>query len=107
MFGGKYSIFNMLEEYKNNRPLIEAYLKNQTIEGYNDKDDSNVILGMSVAVFLVFLFIGLALYIWAIVLLVRFKNSFKDGWVIPVAILLLFMGAPFFTILLAYLAPKN
>ncbi len=77
-----YSLIELMNAYNDNKHIINAYLKNQSIEGY-DSDTKNAaaggaILGMTVGIFFIFFIISLALWIWAVILLVRNWNVIPD-----------------------------
>ena len=102
MIIGKYSTYNIFREFNDNRVIVLAYLKGQSIEGY-DNGDNKQIMGMSVAVFAILFIFSLILYIWAIVALVK---NFKDlpEWAKITGILLLFFGAPVITLIIVYVS---
>ena len=124
----KYSLFNMINEYNKNKPLIDAYLKEHPIEHYADQpmpfdplnpidpsgnqpgqkeaeDDATKILGLSIAVFVVILVINLILFIIALVLLMKdWKNL--PSWAQVVSLICLLIGMPVITIIIVLVAKK-
>ncbi len=129
----KYSLFNMINEYNKNKPLIDAYLKEHPIEHYADQpnsfpdfpdpsnpfpdqpgnqpgqkeaeDDGKKILGLSIAVFVVILVINLILFIIALVLLMKdWKNL--PSWAQVVSLICLLIGMPVITIIIVLVAKK-
>ena len=106
----KYSLLELLNAYKDNTHLIEAYIKNQSIEGFkgDSNDDDNdgknaTILGMGIAIFLVLLMISLAIFITALYLLIKDWDYLPD-WakILGVLGLVLFIGpiGPIMTIVI-------
>ena len=73
----KYSLPNMLVECKKNKDLINAYLKSQPVEGLND-GQAGLILGMEVGVFLLMMVIGLVLFVWALVVSIKYWDRLSD-----------------------------
>jgi len=118
-FTQKYSLFNMINEYNKNKPLIQAYLKEHPIEHfdpskpnlidpYNDKqidDMDKKILGMTMGVFVVALVINIILFIIAVVLLItHWKNL--PSWAQVVSLICLLIGMPVITIIIVLVAKK-
>ena len=61
----KYNLIQLIKAYNDNKHIIDAHIKNKSIEGYS-RDTINVankndtaILGMAIEVFLVFFIISL------------------------------------------------
>lgn len=98
---GKYSIFNMMKEFRENKPIIEAYLKNQSVEGSNDT--VNVIAGLSIGMFLTLIMLGIAIWVWAIVVTIKYWNQLPV-WAQILAIigLLTGVGGPIMTLIVVY-----
>lgn len=73
----KYSFFNMLKIYRDNRHEIHAYFKGQPIEGYHDdsnndnKNDTFAVFG-GVALFMVFFIIMFGIWVWALVVTIKY-----------------------------------
>jgi hypothetical protein len=81
---GKYSFFNMLKIYRDNRDEITAYFKGQPVEGFqndthnndhhhdnHNKNDTFAAFG-GIALFMVFLLIAAGIWIWALVVTVKY-----------------------------------
>ena len=73
----KYSFFNMLKIYRDNRHEIHAYFKGQPIEGYHDdsnndnKNDTFAVFG-GVALFMVIFIIMFGIWVWALVVTIKY-----------------------------------
>ena len=77
----KYSFFNMLKIYRDNRHEIHAYFKGQPIEGYrhdsnndsnnDNKNDTFAVFG-GVALFMVFFIIMFGIWVWALVVTIKY-----------------------------------
>lgn len=114
----KYSLFNLLNEYRKNKDDIDAYMKGQSIENYSHEyyngDDANYaqmkcIMGLGIAQFIIVLVASLVFWIWATVELVRhWKKLPQWAQVFGVLGLLGVMG-PGLTLLCVYigLGQKN
>lgn len=112
----KYSLLELLNAYKDNKHLIEAYIKNQSVEGYDNGDgdrdgdiNNTTILGMGIAIFLTLLLISLAIFVTALYLLIKDWDYLPD-WakILGVLGLVLFIGpiGPIMTIIVV-LVGKN
>lgn len=89
----KYSILDLLQAYKENQPLITAYLKNQPIEGINGVVPN--ILGMTIALFLIAL-MAIPLLIWSIILFIKRQSQMSFTLKVIVGFLFLMFGlAPY------------
>jgi hypothetical protein len=76
-----YSLIELMNAYNDNKHIINAYIKNQSIEGYTQDVGpaaGGAILGMTVGIFFLFFIISLALWIWAVILLVKNWNVIPD-----------------------------
>lgn len=107
MLFGKYSMSNMIKEFQENKPLIQAYLKNKSIEGVDD--DSSKVMGMKVAAFLVLLLVSMVVWIWALVSLFKYWVILPD-WAKVVGLLSLLgvLGGPVVTLIVVYISkPKS
>jgi hypothetical protein len=65
---GKYSLNNLLKEYFDNKPMVDAYLKGESIEGYLNTQVS----GMALGVFVLLLIAAVGIFIWAVVVTIKF-----------------------------------
>lgn len=114
---GKYSVFNMMKLYRDNKPVIHAYLKGQSVEGYTDHtndDDADAAASAGafaafggIAVFLVLMAISMAIWIWALVWTMKYWKVLP-GWaqVLAVIGLLGLVGGPIMTLIVVYIG-KN
>lgn len=66
----EYNLINLLNECRKNKPLIDAYMKGDNIENYNN---NGTILGLSVSTGLILLAIQVFLFIFSVILL-------KNNW---------------------------
>jgi hypothetical protein len=102
----KYNIFNICKEFKENRHLIVAHFKGQTVEGMSN--DDTTILGMGVMAFVIFAIIALVIWFWAIYEL--YKNwAMLPDWAKVVGLVALLgpLGGPVVTLIVVYIAkPK-
>ena len=105
---GKYNIFELLQAYKDNRFLIESYIKGESIESYkysdmsDDGTEDNLIFGMSVGVFLIFFIFVLGLWIYALMILLKYWKNLPD-WAKIIGVLGLLTGlGPVVTIVVVY-----
>jgi hypothetical protein len=104
MLFGKYSMVNMCKEFNENKPLIESYFKNRSIEGYDDEDTK--IMGLGIFAFIVLLLVGLAIWIWALMSLMKYWQVLPD-WAKVLGLLSLIGGAPFITLIVVYIAKNS
>jgi hypothetical protein len=101
----KYSLVELLNAYKENKPLIDAYIKGQSIEGKSDSDTA--ILGIGLSIFFIILLINLVLFVVALVLLIKYWKFLPD-WAKVLGVLGFFfpMGAVM-TIVVVMIGKKN
>ena len=104
----KYSMFNLINEFNKNEHLIEAYLKNQPIEGYTgDPDDPNnpsgTIMGVTIGIFIAIFAIFLILWIWGLVITIKYWNLIP-AWAQALAIIGLVFGVPIITLIVVYVS---
>ena len=105
----KYSLLNLSKNFKENKPLIEAYFKGQPVEGLDN--NGGTIMGLGVIAFLILFVIGLSIWIWAIVSLVKYWKVLPD-WAKIIGLLALLpvlpIGGPIVTLIVVYVAkPKE
>ncbi len=104
----KYTIANLAKEFRENKSLIEAYFKRQSVECYGD--GNSTIMGIGVAAFMIVFIIGLAIWIWAVVSLVKYWKVLPD-WARIVGLISLFpilpIGGPIVTLIVVYIAKPN
>jgi hypothetical protein len=111
LFNNKYSIFNLAKEYQKNKHIIHAYYNNDCIENYTtDSSDlkNTQILGLSTAMFSLVFLISLAVFIWAIVVTIKFWKVLPL-WAQVLAIIGLVtgIGGPIMTLIVVYIAKKK
>lgn len=80
----KYSLYDFLVKYKENKPEIDAYLRGQPIENYSSGNKK--ILGLELGLFMILLLISMAIWVWAIVVLVKYWKKLPD-WAKVVGVL--------------------
>jgi len=99
----KYSLQSLLKAYKDNYPLINAYLKGESVEGYNDYAGGAAIAGMSVGIFLLVIFLTFGLWIWGLIITIKYWKELPV-WAQVIAILGLvgFFVGPLLTIIIVY-----
>ena len=103
----KFTPMNIMIAYRDNKDLIRCYIakrRGQTVEGYEDKPldpDEKTIMGVGVGVFLVLLMLFIALYIWAVILLVHHGKTMPT-WAFVLSICLLLLFGPLFPIIIVY-----
>lgn len=111
----KYSFLNTMKEFNNNKQLITAWMKNESVEGmtHSKKVDSHgkpiiMIAGMDIKMFIVLFIFHLALFVWAVVSL--FQNwNLLPSWAQLVAVLALLgpLGGPVISLLVVYIARQD
>lgn len=102
---GKYSVSNMMREFKENKPLIEAYLKNQSVEGYTDTNNENgIIASLGMAMFLLLFTVVVGIWIWAVVVTIKYWNVLPVwAQVLAIVGLLTGVGGPIMTLIVVYI----
>ena len=105
---GKYSFLNMLKVYKDNHVLINAKLQGKTIEGLNGTDDESIDLkgwgATFIGLFMFMLLLGGIIFIWAIVITVKYWQELSDVARIFAILSLLGLGGPIVTIIIVYVS---
>ncbi len=101
---GKYSLSNLFEAYNRKKDIINAYVRGDVIENYNEGDK---ILGLEMSAFLILFIISLAIWIIALVLLIKYWKVIPD-WakVLGVIGIISTIGGPIMTIIVVLIA-KN
>lgn len=125
-----HSLSELFEAYNDNKHIIKAYINNQSVEGFpevnnqeqlrlqlngvamkqqENTSESDGILGMGIALFLTILAINLALWIWALVLLVRYWSVIPDWAKIIgiIGVLPIIPGGAIITIIVMYVVEKK
>lgn len=112
---GKYSVFNMMKLYRDNKPVIHAYLKGQSVEGYksdSDNTDAAVSTGAfaafgGIAIFLVFMAISMVIWIWALIWTMQYWKVLP-GWAQALSVIgLLGFGGPIMTLIVVYIGKNS
>jgi hypothetical protein len=115
---GKYSVFNMMKLYRDNRPVIDAYLKGQSVEGFknsdhhhhDDDEDSAVAFAAfgGIGIFLFILAISMAIWIWALIWTMKYWKVLP-GWAQALSVigLLGFVGGPIMTLIVVYIGKNS
>jgi len=104
-----YSLFKLLKVYKDNKNKIESYINNQSIENYNDiKDINNVnkIMNVPIHIFLFFLIISIAFWVWALVVLTKYWKVIPN-WARILGVLGLIFGFGPFTLIIVYITKST
>ena len=104
---GQYNFLNMLKVYKQNQGLINAQLQGKTVEGYDgDGDiDNTKWLKLGASRFMVMVLISGAIWIWALVITLKYWNNISDiARLFAVLTLLTGVGGPIVTIIIIYMS---
>ena len=98
---GKYSLPNMIKAYNENKDLIHAHLNGLSIEKYGN--DFSGILGLGIGTFILLFIISLAIWIWAVVVLIKYWSK-MPLWAAIIGLLAIFtgVGGPILTLILVY-----
>ncbi len=101
-----HSLYDYVKEYQKNKPLIQAYLRNQHVEQYGN--DDTTIMGLGIGVFITFLLIQVALWIWAIIVLVKYWKFLPDWAKVLgiIGVLPIFFGGPILTLIVVYVGKR-
>lgn len=101
----KYSFLNILNEYKKNYYIIQAYLSNKTIEMENDDDKK--VMDLSIPLFLTLLIFYLFLWFFALYSLIKYWKKLPE-WSQAFGIIGLMTGfGPLLTILVVYIGKEE
>ena len=102
---GEYNFINMLKVYKKNQRLINAQLQGKTVEGYDGEGDGTTWLKLGASMFIVALLISGAIWIWALVITLKYWNNISDiARLFAVLTLLTGVGGPIVTIIIIYMS---
>ena len=74
----KYSLYDFLVEYQNNEADLQAYLHGKTIENYNGSGSGDKYFGLEIGVFIAIFLIAIVIWIWAIVVLIKYWKMLPD-----------------------------
>lgn len=100
----KYSILNMMNEYNNNKHIIDAYINKKPIEGLNDNVEvTGMIMGYTIGLFLVFFVITIILFIWAIQVTIKYWSRLSNIAKI-ILIISWFIAPPILPLIVVYIA---
>ncbi len=98
---GEYNIFNVLSEFNKHRYILQAKMKGETIEGYSDPGESGAFFTSILGILIII--IALVLWIWALVITVKYFNVLPI-WAQILSILGLFgFGGPVLTLIVVYI----
>jgi hypothetical protein len=97
----KYSLFNMLKVYQNNRDKIHADIRGEKYEGFDSKGVS-LYLGLSGVTLVLFIVFTIGLWLWALVALLQ-KYPQMPSWAIVFSVLSLISGFPLVALLITYM----
>ena len=101
----KYSLSNMLKEYKKNHYIIESYISNKSIEMNDDND--KLIMDLPIPIFLTLLIFSIGIWFFALYILI---NNWKKlpSWAQVFGILGLVSGfGPLLTILVVFIGKET
>src|SRR3990167_591496 len=99
------SLFSLLEEYRVKRPLIEAKLRGESIEGYHDGDI--VLSGMPIGMAISVIILLLILWIWALSVLILYWYQLP-AWAQIIGVLGLLSGmGPVVTLVVVYIGKEQ
>ena len=103
----KINVFSMLNEYQKHKPMIHAYLRGDSIENYDDENNT-ALFGMSVGIFLFVFIITTVVWIWALVTLINNWNTLET-WAKILGIIGLFLGigGPIMTLVVSHLGQAS
>jgi hypothetical protein len=107
----KYSIINMMNEYNNNKHIIDAYLNKKPIEGLNEDLNGNVegigmIMGLTVGFFIAFFILTIILFVWAVNVTVKYWSKLSDVAKV-ILVISWFMAPPILPLIVVYIAKGN
>jgi|TARA_B110000037_G_scaffold32432_1_gene39110 hypothetical protein len=100
-----YSLASLLNEYSKNKEMINAYLQNKTVEGFDD-DNNAVYIGLGIGMFITIVVFVIIIWIWALVVTIKYWKVLPD-WARVLAILGLIPvipGGPIVSLIVVYIA---
>ena len=106
---GTHSLIDMIKMYNKNKDVINAYIKGESIEGFRMKDinGSDVDLaptGAMIGVFVSLILLSAFLWVWGIMVLVRYWSILPEWAQILGLVGLLGFGGPILTLIVVYVA---
>jgi len=98
----QFTLVHFLNEYQQNREVIEAYLNGETVEGFTGSE-KNAISSLPIGTFIAIFAFLLAIWIWALIVTIKFWN-FIPVWARVIALIGLFtgVGGPVLTLIVVY-----
>ena len=98
----QFTLVHFLNEYQQNREVIEAYLNGDTVEGFTDTVNTSV-SKLPIGTFIAIFTILLAIWIWALVVTIQCWY-FIPVWARVTALIGLFtgVGGPVLTLIVVY-----
>jgi hypothetical protein len=73
-----YSLLEILNEYNENKVVIDAYLKGQSVENYDNVNDGSSMFGLGIGLFVSVLLISIGLWIWALWAVIHYWDKLPD-----------------------------
>ncbi len=113
------SLYNYLLAYENNKDLIKAYMSNKHIENYDPTpapvdlnkvvNNATTILGFGIGMFIIMFLITLAIWIFAIVILVRYWKELPSWAQVlgVIGVLPILPVGPVLTIIAVYIGKSH
>ena len=103
----QFTLVHFLNEYQQNREVIEAYLNGDTVEGFTDSVNTTV-SSLPIGTFIAIFAVLLAIWIWALVVTIQFWH-FIPVWARVFALIGLFtgVGGPVLTLIVVYASKSN
>ena len=111
-----HSLYNFLLAYENNKDLIKAYMSNKPIENYANNNTDQIrldkaagdavgILGFSIGIFILMFLISLGIWIWAVVVLVKYWKELPSWAQVlgVIGVLPILPGGPILTLIAVYI----
>lgn len=124
----KYSLLYLINQYNDNKDVIDNYLSNNTIELYSNDDcncfddnnnmskeckklcnTTNKVMGLYINVFIAILLISIIIWIWALVITIKHWDNLPD-WarvLCVIGLLPVLPGGPIITLVVAYIAHRK
>lgn len=106
---GKYALFNMMKTFKENKHAILSEMKGDTVEGYTiTTNNAGAYLGMSAVMFMTVLLISLGIWIWALVVTIKYWDQIPP-WAKVLALvgLLTGIGGPILSLVAVYIGKEQ
>ena len=97
----KHSFFDVVSYYQANKSRLHATLRGDTVEGLSDTD-AGAFMGMTAGVFVVFFLIYFGVWIWALVVLIKYWAVLPVWAQILGVVGLLMPPGPLLTLIVVY-----